>query len=275
MLFSPGTSSGESSYLVRSSFMELITDPIVSNPKNIHKIVKEGRRNLTEGNSSLIRIEITGYDILSTPDGFKEFKNGISKSTGMRKDDLEDGLYEHQIASMSKHIVYETDESIVSVVVDIMDCMSIGKIDVSILYVLFLLVCASDSRQLLEYFFKWGKTVYELLSNKNANGGIVYDRLVSFISLLFDKSIVEIQRSLARLYIDKSTTVTHGDFELVMYDLIKQEYGNNQASELGRAYLYEYNLDTKSVRFTEVKKNKHLPTNSISTLASPLKCALI
>ena len=68
----------------------------------------------------------------------------------------------------------DSDESIITSVYELFDFESRGKLDVTYVYLIFLLVCAMESKQLLEYLHKFGRAVFELLSSRS--GKLSFDR---------------------------------------------------------------------------------------------------
>lgn len=120
-------------------------------------------------------MELTAYDALSGPDGYREFRNAIQKSFGGRSEDiLENGFTEWQMTSIVRGILLESDESIVVTMMDLFDTEARGRFDISHVYVLFLLVAALESKQLLQFLHKFGRTLFEMLATKNSQ--VPYDR---------------------------------------------------------------------------------------------------
>ena len=72
----------------------------------------------------------------------------------------------------------DSDESVVSSVYELFDFESRGRMDVTYIYLIFLLVCAMESRQLLEYLHKFGRAVFELLTSRS--GKLSFERLCLF-----------------------------------------------------------------------------------------------
>ena len=98
--------------------------------------------------------------------------------------------------------------------------------------------------------------------------------MLTFCSLIFDKSAVETQRGLQRIGVEPNVSLSFEDFEVFLYDTVKSEFKSKDMEV--RTYCYEYDLETKSSKHFEIKKSKldRLHPQSI-TSSSSLRCALI
>lgn len=63
---------------------------------------------------------------------------------------------------------YEGDEVLVQVALDLFDCELRQKLDLSQLYLIFLLVCSVESGQLLQFQHQFGRSMFELLGNRTS-----------------------------------------------------------------------------------------------------------
>ena len=189
------------------------------------------------------------------------------------------GFNEYHAMYISKSMMNDFDESLVSTVYDIFDYESKGKMDVSHLYIVYLLVCAMESRQLLHYMHQYGRALFELMCSKSKI--LIYDRyttmiyrMISICSLIFDKSCVELQRLLQRVGVDVGGSISFEDFEVFLYDTISTDMKSKDQDV--RLYYYEYDMDNDTVRHFEVKKQRvdKLHTQQLTGMSS-LRCTLI
>lgn len=229
----------------------------------------------TRQSSEGVLAEVTLYEVLSTPDGYREFRTAICNLLAKSDDEVADqGISDVQLNFLGKQVFGEWDEGLTQTVLDVFDGDSRMRLDVTQIYVLFLLACAVESRQAVYFLHKFGKALFDMTAARSQ--GLAASRLTTLASLLFDKTAVEIQRMLQKIGIDKEEIVTFSDFELFLFDSIR----SCQSGPGGdcRTYAYEYSAEKQSVRFLEIKKpkqNSGVKGLNLVASSSMNRCALI
>jgi len=276
MYLQQGSPGSTLSPLIRSSFLDAALKPQLCNAKQSRRIADLSLRHNIDADTGNVQAEITALDVMATPEGYRDFRIAIVDLLGAKGEEVfEGGLAEPALAFLAKHVLYEADDTLVSTVLDLCDYESRGRLDISQVYLLFLLLCAIESKQLLEFFHRFGRPVFEMLSMKQAM--VHFDRTVNFCSLVFDKSAVELGRSMQRLGLDRQIPLSYADFELFLYDITKTELKTRDAEP--RIFIYECDPQHKIARFYEQKKprmaDKSGGTSGGSSAQAILKCTLI
>lgn len=275
----------------------MILEPILCLTKIAHKLLQHllveqeelpspslgpKQRYSQQSSVRFLAAEFTSFDIVAHPEGFREFKTVVSKLAGYRQggDGFQVGLQEHETISLLRHVIIEADEGLACTLYELFDSDSKGKLDLTHLYVLFVLVSAIESKRLLEFQHKFGHVIFDMLATKFNT--ICHDHMLAYAGLIFDKSWVELQRTLQRIQFEREQPVTYEDYELFMFDCISTEYKTRDIDP--RIFMYEYSLDEKKGRYAEIFKKSGksgLSGSSKITAVNPmhssssLKCNLI
>lgn len=268
-MFSQQNSPGGSihSQLIKTSFIDLLLEPVLCQPKLAHKLLaphlveqeelsSPGLANLSRHNeqpsSRCLVAEFTSFDVVSAPEGFREFKSVVTKVAGYRAGDppCDFELLEHQTVSLLRHIIIEPDEGLACTLYELFDSDCKGRMDITHFFVLFVLVSAIESKKLLEFQHKYGKVIFDMLAAKWSS--IPYEKMLTYTGLVLDKSVVEIQRMLQRVDIDKDQPLTFSDYEVFMFDSINTEYKTKEIDP--RLFVYEYVVEEKKGRYAEIFK---------------------
>lgn len=210
---------------------------------------------------------------MSSIDGFKEFNSTVCRMLAKTEEEINDsGVTETQLNFLLKLVFSEWEESSTATFFDLFDMESKYKLDISQVYVLFVLACSIESRQIMHYLHKFGKVTYDMMVSRGQ--GMLYDKLLSLTGLIFDKSTVEIQRMLQRIGIDKENSIPFTDFEIFFFDAIKVSHTDSGDV---RAFLFDLDMETHSVKCFEQKKSRQqspLLTGHLLT-SSTNRCSLI
>lgn len=222
-----------------------------------------------------IHHDLTVYEIASLTDGYREFSAAVCRILARSEEEVVDsGVSESQLNFICKLMFVEWDESTTSTIFDLFDMDSKYKLDISQIYVLFVLACSTESKQMMHFIHKFGKVTYDMMVSRGQ--GMLYDKLLCLTGLIYDKSSVEIRRMLQRVGIDKECSISFSDFEVFMFDSIKSTNADTGDS---RSYLYDLDMQTHKAKCFEQKKSKspgslatgHIPAmNSLTN-----QCCLI
>lgn len=195
---------------------------------------------------------------------------------------------------MAKEIFTEADEVVTELIMDVFDSENKGRLDVTYLYVLFVLALALENKAacLLRFLHKFGKVFFEMASTKHV---VTYEKIVSLSVIVLDKTSVEVQRMLQRVGIDKNTAssgISWNDWEIYWYDVVKGitqstsalHKGTSQI-EGGRVYCFEYDPEKSTTpKFYDIKKHPNYRNTSahpglgggpFPQTSGSIKCTLI
>lgn len=186
----------------------------------------------------------------------------------------EHGINELQLTFLAKLIFLEWEDCSTQTVFDLFDVESKYKLDISQLFVLFLLVCSLESRQQMHFLHKFGKATFDMMASRGQ--GLINDRLVALTNLIFDKSLVEIQRMLQRVGIERNAYISFNEFELFLFDCFR--VAQAEPSDC-RTIVLDFDYQTQSAKCYEQRKQRIPNLMLLHQMTSPAssinKCTLI
>ena len=108
--------------ITRLQFVDACIEPILTNSKNVHKLLKLAYKGSSSQTGSTVRFELSAYDMLATPDGYQEFRKTVVRSVGCRSEDyFEGGFGESLLLTALRCMLLETDEGIAVTAIDLFD----------------------------------------------------------------------------------------------------------------------------------------------------------